>query len=82
MHYYKQAKLYAETQKNETVFIVRVFGICDDARIVVEKGGFRFLKGNAVLPQILGRLPSVPFEGDLRHNYIVATLSAGSMASC
>ncbi len=82
MHYYKQAKLNAEAQENETVFIIRVIGICDDARIVVEKSGFRLRKGNTMLPQVFRRLPSVPFEGNLRHNYIVATLSARSMAPC
>jgi hypothetical protein len=74
MHYHKQSELDAETQKNEAVFIIRMVGICDDPRVVIEKRGFSLVKGNTVFPQVLRSFPSVPFERELRHSYIVTTM--------
>ena len=74
MHYHKQSELNAETQKNETVFIIRMLGVCDDPRVVIEKRGFSLVEGNTVLPQVLGSFPSVPFEREPRHSYIVTTM--------
>jgi hypothetical protein len=39
MHYYEQAELNAETQKNEAIFIVRVRRICNDTSVVVQERG-------------------------------------------
>ena len=69
----------AETQKIEAVFVIRVLRIGDDSCVVIEKCGFSLVKGNAMLLQILGSFPSVPFERKLRHSYIVTTMYGESM---
>lgn len=74
MHYYEQSELNAETQKNEAIFIIGMLGIRDDPCVVIEKRGFSLVKGNAMLLQVLGSFPSVPFKRELRHGYIVATM--------
>ena len=74
MNYDQQAKLHAETQENEPLFIIRVFRISNDASIVVEECRLGLLERNAVLSLVFGRLPGVPFKREIALFCIVTTM--------
>ena len=64
--------LQTVAQKNETILILGVIGIIDQAGALVQKRGFGLLKRDAVLDQVGFRFAPIPGELDIAHSIILA----------
>lgn len=70
----QQSKLATHPEQNEPVLLFRVIRIGDQARVLIDKRGFGFLKRHAMLPLIGSILVDVPFEVQSIHRLIITTM--------
>jgi len=71
---HQQSQFNTQPEKNESVFLSRVFLVRDNPGVLVKKRRSCLLKGHPVLRLIGSALAMVPLEADFTHTYSVTTM--------
>ena len=70
MAYHKGSKRAAQAENDEPIFPLRMVGIWNEERVLIEKHRLRFLERYAVFPSICRILAFIPFEPQLGHSLL------------
>lgn len=68
---YQRPKPAAQSQENKSLFLLRMVGVGDQKRVLVEEYRLRLFKRNTVLAPVLRVLPVVPLKAKLCHTEVV-----------
>jgi len=69
-------RLKAVTQQQKSFFFIGMIRIVNQARLLIEKNGLSFVKGDAMLGKVRSGLPGIPGKFDIAHSLILAISSA------
>jgi hypothetical protein len=70
----QSSKHGAQTKKDESIFLLRVFGVIEQEGMLIREDRGSLLKGHAVFPLILPILSLIPIEVQICHAQMITTM--------